>query len=403
MGLSFKEYPMKSKRLVCLLLVAAYMLIFYQMAICSEKNNVPLVENIPFEVNAKAAVLMAANTGQYIFEKNSHDKLPIASITKIMTMLLIMEALYQKKITLDDVVTVSEHASSMGGSQVYLAEGEEFTVHDLLKAVAIHSANDASVALAEHIAGSENVFVTLMNEKAKELAMNNTYFLDCSGLTDEGHYSTANDIAIMARELITKYPSIYEYTTIKRDTFRSGTFGLDNTNHLIGKYRGMTGLKTGVTGAAGYCLAATASRDGMDLISVVLGVESNDMRFSEAAKILDYGFSNYEIVNIDKKGACAGNINVKKGLEISVPVAYEDDKSLLLKRGLKDKIKEEIRLPDYINAPVNIGDKAGEAVVTLENDVILKIPLVTMEEVKKATWLKIFWRLTTHWFCLARN
>jgi D-alanyl-D-alanine carboxypeptidase len=302
MGLSFKEYPMKSKRLVCLLLVAAYMLIFYQMAICSEKNNVPLVENIPFEVNAKAAVLMAANTGQYIFEKNSHDKLPIASITKIMTMLLIMEALYQKKITLDDVVTVSEHASSMGGSQVYLAEGEEFTVHDLLKAVAIHSANDASVALAEHIAGSENVFVTLMNEKAKELAMNNTYFLDCSGLTDEGHYSTANDIAIMARELITKYPSIYEYTTIKRDTFRSGTFGLDNTNHLIGKYRGMTGLKTGVTGAAGYCLAATASRDGMDLISVVLGVESNDMRFSEAAKILDYGFSNYEIVNIDKKG-----------------------------------------------------------------------------------------------------
>jgi hypothetical protein len=257
--------------------------------------------------------------------------------------------------------------------------------------------------LAEHIAGSENVFVTLMNEKAKELAMNNTYFLDCSGLTDEGHYSTAHDIAIMARELITKYPSIYEYTTIKRDTFRSGTFGLDNTNRLIGKYRGMTGLKTGVTGASGYCLAATASRDGMDLISVVLGVESNDMRFTEAAKILDYGFSNYEIVNINKKGVCAGNINVKKGLEVSVPVAYENDKSLLLKRGLKDKIKEEIRLPDYINAPVNIGDKAGEAVVTLENDVILKIPLVTMEEVKKATWLKIFWRLTTHWFCLARN
>ena len=394
---------MKQKRLVCLLLAAAYMLVFCQAAICSEKNNVPLVENIPFEVNAKSAVLMAANTGQYIFEKNSHEKRPIASITKIMTMLLVMEALDQKKITLDDVVTVSEYASGMGGSQVYLAEGEEFTVHELLKAVAIHSANDASVALAEHISGSESVFVTLMNEKARELGMNNTYFLDCSGLTDEGHYSTAYDIAIMARELITKYPLIYEYTTIKRDTFRNGTFCMDNTNHLIGKYRGMTGLKTGVTDAAGFCLAATASRDGLDLISVVLGVESNDMRFSETTKILDYGFSNYEIVNINKKGVCAGNINVKKGLKVSVPVAYEDNKSLLLKRGLKDKVKEEIRMPDFIKAPVNEGDKAGEAVVALENDVLLKIPLVTMEEVKKATWLKIFWRLATHWFCLARN
>ena len=165
----------------------------------------------------------------------------------------------------------------------------------------------------------------------------------------------------------------------------------------------MTGLKTGVTDAAGFCLAATASRDGLDLISVVLGVESNDMRFSETTKILDYGFSNYEIVNINKKGVCAGNINVKKGLKVSVPVAYEDNKSLLLKRGLKDKVKEEIRMPDFIKAPVNEGDKAGEAVVALENDVLLKIPLVTMEEVKKATWLKIFWRLATHWFCLARN
>jgi len=403
MGLSFKEYPMIPKRIVCLLLAVTYMLVFCQTAICSEKNSAPLVENIPFEVNAKSAVLMAANTGQIIFEKNSHEKRPIASITKIMTMLLIMEALDQKKITLDDVVTVSEHASRMGGSQVYLAEGEEFTVHELLKAVAIHSANDASVALAEHIAGSENVFVTLMNEKARELGMNNTYFLDCSGLTDEGHYSTAYDIAIMARELITKYPLIYEYTTIKRDTFRNGTFGLDNTNHLIGKYRGMTGLKTGVTDAAGFCLAATASRDGLDLISVVLGVESNDMRFSETTKILDYGFSNFEVVNINKKGACAGIVNVKKGLKVSVPVAYEDNMSLLLKRGLKDKIKEEIRMPDFIKAPVNAGDKAGEAVVTLENDVLLRIPLVTMEEVKKATWLKIFWRLVTYWFCLARN
>ncbi len=394
---------MKTKRLVWFFLAAALMLPLNQAVLCIEGNDKPLLENVPFKVNAKSAVLMVSNTGQYIFEMESHTELPIASITKIMTMLLVMEALDQKKISLDDVVTVSDAASSMGGSQVYLAVGEEFTVHDLLKAVAVHSANDGSVALAEHVAGSESVFVAMMNEKAKELGMNNTFFLDCSGLTDVGHYSTAHDIAIMARELITKYPLIYEYTTIKHDTFRNGTFDLDNTNELIGRYRGMTGLKTGVTGASRYCLAATASRDGLDLISVVLGADSDNLRFSESAKILDYGYSNYEIMLIEKKGETAGNVNVKKGLGVNVPVAYEENTAVLLKRGQKSKVKEEIRLPDFINAPVAIGDKAGEAVVTLENEVIKSIPLVTMEEVKKATWLKTFWRLTVHWFSLARK
>lgn len=369
----------------------------------SENENAQLIDNVPFEIKAKSALLMCANTGDIIFEMNSDEKRPIASITKIMTMLLVMEAVAENKISLNDVVVVSEHAAGMGGSQVYLAPGEEFTVHDLLKAVAVHSANDASVALAEHVAGSENVFVSMMNEKAKELGMTNTNFLDCSGLTDEGHYSTARDIAIMSRELITKYPSIIEYTTIKHDTFRNGTFDLDNTNHLIGKYRGITGLKTGMTNAAGYCLAATASRDGLALISVVLGAESMSLRFSESAKILDYGFSNYEILKIERKDAIAGNVNVRKGLKLSVPVAYQDNSSVLLKRGQRDKVQEEIRIPEYVNAPVSAGDKAGEMVLLLDNKEILNIPLVVTEDVEKATWLKMFTKLVIHWFSLMRR
>jgi len=369
----------------------------------NENENAPLLENVPFEIKANSALLMAANTGEIIFEMNSNEKRPIASITKIMTMLLVMEAIAENKISLNDVVVASENAAGMGGSQVYLAVGEEFTVHDMLKAVAVHSANDASVALAEHVAGSEGVFVSMMNEKAKELGMTNTNFLDCSGLTDEGHYSTAHDIAIMARELITKYPLIMEYTTIKHDTFRNGTFDLDNTNHLIGKYRGMTGLKTGFTNAAGFCLAATASRDGLDLISVILGAESMSLRFSETAKMLDYGFSNYEIMRIERKGAIAGNVKVRKGLGLSVPVAYEDNKSVLLKRGQRDKVKEEIRLPEHVNAPVSAGDKAGEVVLILDNKEILRIPLLATENIEKATWFKFFLRLTLHWFSLSRK
>ncbi|NLY19067.1 MAG: D-alanyl-D-alanine carboxypeptidase [Clostridiaceae bacterium] len=394
---------MKRKIVAWLILTSLLLMLMPGQAVSGTEEENSTVSNAPFQINAKSACLMCANTGEFIFEMDSHAKRPIASITKIMTMLLVMEALGQNKITLDDVVVTSEHASSMGGSQVYLAVGEEFTVHDLLKAVAIHSANDASVALAEHVAGSEGVFVTMMNEKAKALGMNNTNFLDCSGLTDEGHYSTAHDIAIMSRELITKYPKIIEYTTIKRDTFRNGTFGLDNTNHLVGKYRGITGLKTGVTDAAGYCLAATASRDGLDLISVILASDSLTLRFKESEKILDYGFSNYEILKIERKGEIADYVNVKKGLEVSVPAVYEDNCEILLKRGQKDKITEEIRLTEHINAPVKAGDSAGEVVLLLDDKVIKSIPLVAVKEVEKAVLLKMFWRMTIHWFSLARR
>lgn len=394
---------MKTKVLIWGLLLVVFMLSSVVPVLGVEETNAPMVENVPLQINAKSAVLMCANTGQFIFEIDSHTKRPIASVTKIMTMLLVMEALDQKKVTLDDVVTASEHACSMGGTQVYLDVGEEFTVHDLLKAVAVRSANDASVALAEHLAGSEGVFVALMNEKAKALGMNNTNFLDCSGLTDEGHYSTAHDIALMALEITGKYPLIFEYTTIRHDTFRNGTFDLDNTNNLIGKYRGMTGLKTGMTNASGYCLAATASRDGLDLISVILGSETNNMRFQETTKILDYGFSSFEVMQVNRKGMAAGNVNVRKGMDVMVPVAYKDNEAILLKRGQKDKLKEEIRLPDYLDAPVVVGENGGEVVYTLENEVIKKVPLVTTGDVPRATWLKMFWRMAVHWFSLARG
>lgn len=392
---------MKKNALVWVFLIV--FLLFTVNGVVYGLENAPILDNVPIQINAKSAVLMCQNTGEFIFEMDSHTKRPIASITKIMTMLLVMEALEQGKVSLDDVVVASEHASSIGGTQVYLAPGEEFTLHDMLKAVAIHSANDASVAIAEHIAGSEGVFVALMNEKAKELGMVNTNFLDCSGLTDEGHYSTAHDIALMTRELAVKYPLIFEYTTIRHDTFRNGTFGLDNTNHLIGRYRGMTGMKTGMTNASGYCLSATASRDGLELISVVLGSETNNIRFQETAKILDYGFSNFEIMTINRKDEIAGEVDVKKGLDISVPVAYKENRSILLRRGQKDKIKEELQLSRYLNAPVAVGDKGGDLVITLENEVLSKIPLVTTGAIERATWLKMFWKMAVHWFSLARK
>ncbi len=253
-----------------------------------------------FKVNAKAAILIEAETGKVLFSYNENEPLPIASITKIMIMLLVMEAIDRGKITPKDTTTISPYATRMGGSQVYLKEGEVFTVEELLKAVAVHSANDASVALAEVIAGSEEAFVAMMNQKAQELKMKNTMFLDCTGLTDEGHYSTAYDISIMSRELLTKHPKIVHHTTIWHDTFRDGKFDLDNTNKLVKRYRGTTGLKTVFTNKAGFCLSASAERDGTKFISVILGSDSNDHRFSESARLLDFAFTNWESARIEK-------------------------------------------------------------------------------------------------------
>jgi len=355
-----------------------------------------------FQVNAKSAILIEAETGEVVFAMNEHEKLPIASITKIMTMLLVMEAVDSGKLSLKDTVTISANASRMGGSQVYLEEGEVFTVEELLKAVAVHSANDASVALAEKVSGSEEAFVHLMNERARELKMNNTCFLDSTGLTDEGHYSTAYDIAIMSRELLTKHPKIIYYTTIWHDSFRDGKFDLDNTNKLVRRYSGVTGLKTGFTSKAGFCLAASAERDGTHFISVVLGSESNELRFSESAKLLDFGFANWETARIEKKGQPAGKVRVKKGEVSEIPLEYAENAVILVKKGKKDKLVEKAEIPESINAPVTIGQVVGVLNVELDGNRMASIPITAAGESRRCNFGLMIGMLVKRWagmFC----
>jgi len=361
-----------------------------------------------FDLKAKAYTLMEADTGNILIEGNSHEKLPIASITKIMSMLLIMEAIDSGKLTFDDRVYVSDHAFSMGGSQVWLEPGEEFSVDEMLKAVAIHSANDATVALAETVAGSEEAFVAMMNQKAKELGMNNTNFLDCTGLTDDGHYSTAHDIAIMSRELITKHPKILEYTSIWQDKFRDGVEGktpvaLDNTNKLIRFYEGANGLKTGFTRKAGHCLSATAKRNNLQLIAVVLGEPDSNTRFTEARKLLDYGFANYESRTVNSKGEQIQEIEVKRGLKTSVNAVYSDDVNLLVKKGSSDAVERQINIETSIKAPVKAGQKIGEVVYILDGKEIGKTDIVADADVERATFGRLFVKIIIQWFGMGRR
>ncbi len=356
-----------------------------------------------FELKAKAAILVDGTAGSILMEKNSHEKFPIASVTKIMSILLIMEAVDSGKITYDDIVHVSEHSYSMGGSQVYLKPGEEFTVLEMLKAVVIHSANDATVALAEKVSGSEEAFVSMMNQKAKDLGMSDTNFLDCTGLTDEGHYSTANDIAVMSRELIMKHPKVLELTTIWQDTFRNGTFSLDNTNRMIRSYQGANGLKTGFTTKAGYCLSASAIRNNLQLITVVLGEPNDSIRFAEAKKLLDFGFANYDISQVNKKGEEVGTIDVKKGVSLSVKGIYADDVNLLLKKGDKGQIKREANLDENLTAPVKSGQKIGEVVYKINDKIMGKADVVADVDVEKASFVRIFFRMVVGWFGIGRK
>lgn len=353
-----------------------------------------------FQVNAKAAVLVEAETGTVLYSFNENEPLPIASITKIMTMLLVMEAIDSGKIKPSDTTTVSANATRMGGSQVYLKEGEVFTVEELLKAVAVHSANDASVALAEMISGTEEAFVAAMNEKAREFNMKNTKFLDCTGLTDEGHYSCAIDVATMSRELLNKHPKIVHYTTIWHDTFRDGKFDLDNTNKLVKRYRGTTGLKTGFTSKAGFCLAASAERDGSKFISVVLGSDTNENRFSESARLLDFAFSNWETAHINKEGIDAGVIRVKKGVTTEIPLKYANNAVVVVKKGSKDKIVENPEIPEIINAPVKKGQTVGIVNIELDGEKLASIDVVADNDSLKCTFGMAFGMLFRKWATL---
>ena len=340
-------------------------------------------------VDAAAAVLMEKETGAVLYEANAHDKLEPASVTKVMTLLLVLEAIDDGRLALDDMVTVSAHAASMGGSQVYLKEGEQMSVDDMLKAVAVVSGNDAAVALAEHIAGSEEAFVALMNQRASELGMEHTNFLNCTGLPAAGHVTCAYDIALMSRELILEHPEIREFTTIWMDTLRDGQFQLSNTNKLIRFYEGATGLKTGSTDAALYCLSATAERSGMELIAVVMHAPTSNDRFESAKVLLNYGFANYTLLPVYPDQALAP-VEVLLGEQATVQPVTSRECAILVEKSQAGSVTTQMTLADSVEAPVEQGQKLGELQVYVNGELRDTIDLVAAQPVERLSVGGIF-------------
>ena len=354
------------------------------------------------EVAAKSAVLMDMTTGQVLYEHNAHEMLPPASVTKVMTLLLIMEAIDSGRIGWDDTVTASESAAAKGGSQVYLKVGETMTVTDMVKSIAVSSANDCACAMAEHISGSEGAFVEAMNEKAKALGMEHTHFLNCTGLDDDpqasNHLTCAMDIAIMSRALMMEHPDIRKFTTIWMDTIRNGSFGLSNTNKLVRFYPGATGLKTGFTQKAGYCLSATAQRDGMELVATVMGSESSKDRFNACKQLLDYGFANYALVTPQTE---EGQVPVKLGTADTVKVMPKEKIQLLVDKAQRNQVNITTQLPDSIDAPVSKGQKIGTVTVRVGDQVVSEVPLLAQEAVPKLSWWQMFLRILRR-ICMAK-
>ena len=338
--------------------------------------------NTDLGLNAKSAILMEESTGNILYENNPDERLPIASVTKVMTMLLIMEAVDSGKINLDDMVTVSENAMSYGGSTMFLKTGEQLTVNDMLKGIAVASANDGCVAMAEHLAGNESAFVDIMNEKAKELGMENTHFMNTNGLDEDDHYSSARDVAIMSRELM-KHETIFNYTSIWMDTLRGGKFQLANTNKLIRFYDGANGLKTGSTSKALCCLSAAAKRNDMQLIAVVLGAPTSAERFASAKSLLDYGFANYAVNTQITAGDEVQKIAVEKGVDKEVGVVAGDSCSTLVKKGQEDNITKEIKIDETITAPIEAGQKIGTMTISRDGEVIADLDLNASSTVEK--------------------
>lgn len=347
-----------------------------------------------FDIPAESAILIDANTGQILWQKNAHKPLPPASITKIMTMLLVMEAVDSGRVSLDDVVTVSEHAKSMGGSQVYLATGEKITLENLMKAIAIASGNDASVAAAEYISGTESAFVRLMNQRAQELGMRDTVFYNSSGLPEEegkGNITTAYDISIMARELL-KHPKVLEWTSTRIDSIRNGEFILHNTNTLIGSYEGADGLKTGHTDEAGYCLVATAKRGDTRLISVVLRTESPEARVNQTIRLFDFGFNAFTPQTAVKKGEEVGTVRVSGAKRLDNPVVAANSLTVLVPKGDPDALQGRFVPSGQLKAPLEADTQVGKYVVTVAGNPAGEVPVVTASEVPQANIFVRFFR-----------
>ena len=343
------------------------------------------------EPGGKSAVLMELSTGKILREYNSHEKLAPASVTKIMTMLLIMEAVDSGKISLQDPVTASETAAAKGGSQVYLKAGETMTVSDMLKAIAVSSANDCACAMAEHLCGSEEEFVKAMNRRAQELGMQDTHFVNCTGLDDspeaKEHRTTAWDIAIMSRELLRNHPDIKKYTTIWMDTLRNGSFGLSNTNKMVRYYKGTTGLKTGFTRGAGFCLSASARRENMELIAVVLGARTSKERFRACKSMLDYGFANFSLASPELPEN--PRVAVALGREKTVGVELGENQGLVVEKGQREGIRSRVYLEPRVTAPVVRGQRLGSVRLCAGDTVLYELPLVASAGVERLTWAQL--------------
>ena len=345
---------------------------------------------VELPLTSRAALLMEKTTGQILFAQNEHEKLEPASVTKIMTLLLTMDAIDSGALAYDDVVTVSANAAGMGGSQVFLAEGEQITVEELLKCVCVSSGNDAAVALAEKVAGVTELFVEQMNNRARGLGMDDTHFVNPTGLTAEGHVTSAHDIALMSRELLTKHPDIRSFTTIWTDSIRNGTFDLANTNKLIRRYDGATGLKTGYTASAGYCISATAEREGMELIAVVMKGETADKRNADAKALLNYGFSAYALVSAapeEPRPALPVTMGETDSVSLTLP---PDALTAVVEKGQAAALERRIDLPESLPAPVRQGQQVGTLTLCSGDTELMTVPILAAEDAAGRSWGRMF-------------
>ena len=354
-------------------------------------------------LESTSAILIEQSSGRILYAHNIHEQLRPASVTKVMSILLIMEALDAGKISLTDSVPCSENAASMGGSQIWLDTTETLTVDEMLKAICVNSANDCVVAMAEYIAGSEEAFVQMMNDKAYELGMNDTTFKNCHGLDEDGHVTSSYDIAIMSRELLNKYPEIKNYTTIWMDTLRDGETQLSNTNRLIKNYAGATGLKTGSTSLALYNLSASATRDDLSLIAVIMKAPSTKVRFSEAQKLLDYGFNNFSYQSFGKAGDLIQTVSIDKGVQATIPVVLENDAGILLAKGSEKNIEQTVTIDEAISAPISTGQKVGEISFSLNGEILATVNLVSQVSVNKMDIATMSTKVFSSWFNLLRS
>lgn len=389
---------MKMKKAVAVLLVICF-LVFWTAPSAFAAGGTARIEMPVIDIPCRNAILVSLDTGEVLYEKEADAQVPIASITKVMTLLLTLEAVEAGKISMQDIVPISEHAYNMGGSQIWLEPGEQFTLDELIKAICVCSANDAAVAVGEFVGGSEPVFAEMMNARAAELGMTNTHFMNACGLDEEGHYSSARDVSLMSRALL-EHPKILEYSSIWMDTLRGGATQLTNTNKMLKSYQGITGLKTGTTSKAGVCISASAVREGTGFLAVVLGSASSKERFLSASTLLDYGFATYETAAFPQLEGAAQSLRVKHGASPEVSLTYATPQSVLVRKGESKTLKATFTIPTQLEAPVAAGTQVGTVQLFLGETPCVEYPITTSNAVEKLNFDQALSLLTKALFSL---